>query len=482
MAEALKENKMGTMRVSRLLFTVSIPIIISMLVQALYNIVDSVFVAKLDPIHGTGALTLAFPIQNLLLAVSVGMAVGINALLSRSLGQKNFNKANQIAGQGFFLMACGYLLFLVFGIFLTKYYVDFQVKSMPLEEGMNLETLSKFTNQYVAMVSICSFGVFIQILAERLLQATGKTVLSMAIQLSGAIINIILDPILIFGVPVLGIPKMEVFGAALATVIGQVVAAVVGIVLNLAFNKEIKIKIKNFIPEGKLIVEILTISIPSILMQAIGTVMTLAMNKILIKFSLNAVNVFGIYFKLQSFVFMPVFGLNSGMIPILSYNYGAGKPKRVFKTMKIAYIAAVAYILLGLVAFQFFPGTILSIFDSADGKLDIAMGITALQTISWSFLFAGFSIISIASCQALGKSIFSLFVSIGRQLVVLIPAAFLLSLFGEVKYVWWAFPIAEFASLLLCALFLIITLKSAFGKKKDAKTIDTEEKKINEQA
>lgn len=481
MTETLRENKMGTMRVSRLLFSVSIPIIISMLVQALYNIVDSVFVAKLDPIHGTGALTLAFPIQNLLLAVSIGMAVGINALLSRSLGQKNFKKADKIAGQGFFLMACGYLLFLIFGIFLTKFYVDFQVSSTPVEEGMDPLLLSKYTNQYVAMVSICSFGVFIQILAERLLQATGKTVLSMAIQLSGAIINIILDPILIFGIPWLGIPKMEVFGAALATVIGQVVAAIVGIALNLVCNKDIKIRIKNFIPEGRLIWEILTISIPSILMQAIGTVMTLAMNMILLGFTLDAVNVFGIYFKLQSLVFMPVLGLNSGMIPILSFNYGAGKSKRVFKTMKIAYIAAVAYILLGLLAFQLFPGTILSIFDSAEGKLNIDMGKQALKTISWSFLFAGFSIISIASCQALGKSIFSLFVSIGRQLVVLIPAAFLLSLLGDVKYVWWAFPIAELASLLLCGLFLIITLRSAFGKKKDIKTINTEEK-AHEQA
>ena len=477
MAGTLKENKMGTMRISRLLFSVSIPIIISMLVQALYNIVDTMFVAKLDSLHGTGALTLAFPMQNLLLAVSIGMAVGINALLSRSLGQKNFEKANKIAGQGFFLMACGYLLFLITGIFLTKFYVDFQINLMQVDPKIDVDKLRLFTNQYVSMVTICSFGVFVQVLSERLLQATGKTVLSMSIQLSGAIINIILDPILIFGVPALGIPKMEVFGAALATVIGQVIAAVVGIILNLVFNKEIKIKIKNFIPDGKLIGEILGISIPSIFMQAIGTVMTMSMNLILgSKFTMAAVNVFGIYFKLQSFVFMPVIGLNSGMIPILSYNYGAGKPKRVFKTMGIAYIAAVAYVLIGLLAFQLFPELLLSIFDSKENPLDqnmINIGITALQTISWSFLFAGFSIISIASCQALGKSIFSLFVSIGRQLVVLIPAAFLLSLLGDVKYVWWAFPIAELASLLLCGMFLIITLRSAFGKKKD---IITEEK------
>ncbi len=301
----------------------------------------------------------------------------------------------------------------------------------------------------------------------------------MITQLSGAVINIILDPILIFGVSWLGIQPMGVLGAALATVIGQVIAAIVAVVLNLTLNKEIKIKIRNFIPDGKLIWEILTISIPAIMMQAIGTVMTLSMNKILIKFSLSAVNVFGIYFKLQSFVFMPVFGLNSGMIPILSYNYGAGKPKRVFKTMKLAYVAAISYILLGLLAFQLFPGALLSIFNAEGEMLNI--GTSALKTISWSFLFAGFSIISIASCQALGKSIFSLFVSIGRQLVVLIPAAFLLSLFGNVNLVWWAFPIAELASLLLCGLFLIITLRSAFGKKKEVNTINSEDK-INEQA
>jgi len=479
MAENLKENKMGTMRVSKLLFSVSVPIIISMLVQAMYNIVDSVFVAGYDKLHGTGALTLAFPVQNLMLAVSVGMAVGLNALLSRSLGQKNFEKANKIAGQGFFLMACGYLLFLLFGIFFTEMFVNFQIQSVQQEPGMDKELLKLYSIQYISVVTTCSFGVFIQVLGERLLQSTGRTVLSMITQLSGAVINIILDPILIFGVSWLGIQPMGVLGAAVATVIGQVVAAIVAIVLNLTLNKDIKIKIKNFIPQGKLIWEILTISIPAIMMQAIGTVMTLSMNKILIKFSLSAVNVFGIYFKLQSFVFMPVFGLNSGMIPILSYNYGAGKPKRVFSTMKYAYIAAVSYILLGLLAFQIFPDTLLSIFNAEGDMLTIGRG--ALRTISWSFLFAGFSIISIASCQALGKSIFSLFVSIGRQLVVLIPAALLLSLSGKVWLVWWAFPIAEFASLILCVIFLMITLRSAFGKRKDKTKIHMEDK-IDEKA
>lgn len=459
----MTENKMGTMGVTKLLFSVSVPIIISMVVQALYNIVDSVFVAQYNDSQGTGALGLAFPIQNLLLALSVGMAVGINALLSRSLGQKNFEKANKVAGQGFFLMGCCYLIFLVFGVFFTGMYANSQSAGDAL--------LAEYTYQYTSVVCIGSIAVFIQVLCERLLQATGRSVLSMITQGAGAIVNIILDPILIFGW--LWFPEMGVFGAALATVIGQVVAAVLGLVLNIVFNKEIRIKLSNFIPDFKLIGEILTISIPAVLMQAIGTVMTLSMNNILLGFERvgegigkTALNVFTVYFKLQSFVFMPVFGLNNGMIPILSYNYGAGKPKRVFGTMKIAYITAVSYILLGLLVFQLFPDMLLSIFNANESMLEI--GRVALRTISWSFLFAGFSIISISACQALGKSIFSLFVSVGRQLVVLIPAALLLSLTDNINLVWWAFPIAELMSLALCIIFLIITLKGAFYKKESS--------------
>lgn len=461
MSESIRENKMGSMNVTKLLFTMSIPIIISMVVQALYNVVDSVFVAMYNDNQGTGALGLAFPIQNLLLSVSVGMSIGVNALLSRSLGQKNIEKANKIAGQGFFLMGCGYLMFLVFGVFFAKMYATSQSAGDAL--------LADYTYQYTSIVCIGSVGVFVQVLCERLLQATGRSVLSMATQATGAIVNIILDPILIFGW--LGLPEMGVFGAAVATVVGQLVAAVMGILLNVIYNREIRIKFANMLPKVKLIAEILTISIPAILMQAIGTVMTLSMNNILLAFERvgegvgkTALNVFTVYFKLQSFVFMPVFGLNSGMVPILSYNYGAGKPKRVFATMKIAYIAAVSYILLGLLVFQIFPDALLSIFSASDDML--TLGRVALRTISWSFLFAGFSIISISACQALGKSIFSLFVSVGRQLVVLIPAAFLLSLTNNVNLVWWAFPIAELMSLALSVLFLIITLRSAFYSKK----------------
>ncbi len=467
--ELTKENKMGTMKTTRLLFSMSIPIIISMLVQALYNIVDSVFVAGFNPIEGTGALTLAFPIQNLLLAVSIGLAVGINALLSRSLGQRNYDKANRIAGQGFFLMGCGYIIFLALGIF----FVDMYSRS----QSAGNELLAQYSTEYLRVICIGSISVFIQVLAERLLQATGRSILSMITQGVGAIINIILDPMLIFGVPALGIPSLGVLGAAIATVIGQAVAAVLGIIFNLVYNKEIRILVKNFAPKLALVKEILGISIPSVLMQAIGTVMTLSMNMILISFSEIAMNVFGVYFKLQSFIFMPIFGLNNGMVPILSYNYGAGKPKRVYSTMKISYITAISYAVFGFLCFQLFPEALLSIFQAGEEML--AIGRVALRIISISFLFAGFSIISISTCQALGKSIFALFVSVGRQLVVLVPVAFVLSLFRRVELVWWAFPIAELMSLVLSALFLVITLKKAFGVNVDDEDTKREEK-INE--
>jgi putative MATE family efflux protein len=310
------------------------------------------------------------------------------------------------------------------------------------------------------VISIGSISIFVQVLAERLLQATGKSVFSMITQVTGAIINIILDPILIFGY--FGLPEMGVFGAAIATIIGQAVAAIIGIFFNIKFNKEIRIILKNFLPDRELIKEIMIISIPSVLMQAIGTVMTLSMNNILLGFSVTAMNVFGVYFKLQSFVFMPIFGLNNGMVPIISYNFGARKPKRVYSVMKLSYAVAIGYTVIGLIVFQLFPNTLLSLFNAGADMLDI--GRVALRTISWSFLFAGFSIISISTCQALGKSIFSLFVSIGRQLVVLVPAAYLLSKIGEVSLVWWAFPIAEVASVIISAIFFIRLYKTMISK------------------
>ena len=458
--ELTKENKMGTMPIPKLLFSVSIPIIISMLVQALYNVVDSIFVAQYNNDAGTGALTVAFPIQNLLIALAVGLAVGTSALLSRYLGQKRFDKVNVVAGQGFFLMGCGYLLFLIFGLFFVEGFVSLQVTSDALR--------TEYSVDYITIISVCSLGVFIQVISERLLQSTGKSILSMITQGAGAIVNIILDPIMIFGY--LGCPEMGIKGAAIATVIGQFVSASLGIFFNLKYNPEIKILIKNFIPKFTVIKEILEIGIPAVLMQAIGSVMTFSMNIILEGFSGIAVNVFGVYFKLQSFVFMPIFGFNNGLIPIMAYNYGAGKKERVFAALKLGLLVAIGYMLLGLTAFQVIPQTLLGFFNASEEM--ILIGVPALRTISLSFIFAGFSVISISACQALGKSIYSLFVSIGRQLVVLIPAAYLLSLIGEVRYVWWAFPIAELMSLTLCLIFLIRVLKKAFGRKAETENFD----------
>lgn len=454
MEEIIKENKMGTMKIPKLLFSISVPIIISMLVQALYNIVDSIFVARYDPIAGTGALTIAFPIQMLSIAVATGLGVGMNALLSRALGQKNKDRADLIAGQGFFLTVCAYLLFLVFGLFLTEPFVNMQKDATGL--------LREYSIEYISIVCTFSLGLFVQINCERLLQATGKSVFSMITQLSGAVINIILDPILIFGY--LGAPALGIKGAAIATVIGQAVSAIAGVVLNITINREITLKIKNFIPKLRLLGEILTISIPSILMQAISSVMTFSMNAILLKFSNAALNVFGIYFKLQSFIFMPVFGLNNGMIPIIAYNFGAEKKDRIYKTMKLSAIVAVGYMLLGFAVFQIIPGVLLDFFNASAEML--AIGKTSLRIISLSFMMAGFSIVSISTCQALGKSIYSLIVSVIRQLVVLIPAAFLLSLSGSVDAVWWSFPIAELIGCTSCVIFVRRVLKNTVSHMK----------------
>ncbi|MBQ7336768.1 MAG: MATE family efflux transporter [Clostridia bacterium] len=454
-AVRVPENKMGTLPVPKLLFTMSVPIIISMLVQSLYNIVDSVFVAAFDNQAGTAALTLAFPMQNLMIAVAVGLAVGMNALLSRSLGQKNFERANKIAGQGIFLTLCGYLLFLIVGLFVVTPYVKIQADDNA--------KIVQYGVEYLSVVCACSIGAFLQVTMERLLQATGKTVYSMIVQLAGAVINIILDPIMIFGL--LGCPAMGVTGAAIATVIGQCVAAGLGLFFNLKFNKEIHLQLKNLIPKPALVGEILLIGIPSVLMQAIGSVMTFCMNKVLIGFTdcgVDAMNVFGIYFKLQSFVFMPVFGLNNGMVPIIAYNYGAKRRDRVIKTIQLSAVCAVVYMLLGFAVFQLFPAQLLGIFQATEGMLEI--GAVALRVISLSFIFAGFCIVTSSVCQAFGKSIYSLFTSVGRQLLVLIPTAYLLSLTGAVQNVWWAFPIAEIVSMALSVVFMMIVLKHLMPK------------------
>lgn len=448
-------NKMGRMPIPRLLFSMSVPIIISMLVQALYNIVDSIFVAAYNNVEGTAALTMAFPMQTLMIAVSVGLAVGMNALLSRSLGQKDFEKANKIAGQGYFLTLCGYALFLIVGLFFVTPYVK-------LLAGDDAGIVQHGVD-YLSIVCVGSFGLFVQVTGERLLQSTGKSLLSMFVQLSGAVVNILLDPILIFGW--FGLPTMGVAGAAIATVVGQLVSGALSLILNICFNKEITLKLRNLLPDALLLLEILVIGIPSVLMQAIGSVLTFCINKILIMFpdvGVTAMNVFGIYFKLQSFVFMPIFGLNNGMVPIVAYNYGARNRSRVVSTIKLSAFCAVGYMALGLLVFQIFPDALLSIFNANEEML--AIGRVALRTISLSFVFAGFCIVTGSVCQALGKSIYSLITSVGRQLVVLLPVFLLLSLTGNVDAVWWAFPIAEIMSLALSLFFMVRILNRAMPK------------------
>ena len=436
-----QENKMGVMPVNRLLISMSLPMMISMLVQALYNIVDSIFVSRINE-NALTAVSLAFPIQSLMIALGAGTGVGVNALLSKSLGEKDFEKANKTAVNGVFLAGMSFIAFLLIGLFAVKpFYMSQTDEAQILEYG----------KQYLTIVCCCSFGLYTQFIFERLLQSTGKTVYTMITQGLGAIINIILDPIFIFGY--FGMPRMGVAGAAIATVIGQVIAGIVGIIVNQKKNTEIRLEFKGFRPDKKIIGQIYQVGIPSIIMQAIGSVMTYGMNRILMTFTSTAAAVFGVYFKLQSFVFMPVFGLNNGMVPILAFNYGAGNKERLIKTMKYSIAYAVALMAVGLVVFQVFPAQLFSLFDASETML--AIGIPALRIISISFLFAGFCIVCGSVFQALGNGVYSMVVSIARQLIVLLPVAYFLSLTGNVNYVWWSYPIAELMSLSMTIYFLI---------------------------
>ncbi len=435
-----KENKMGVMPVNKLLMNMSLPMMISMLVQALYNVVDSIFVSRIDE-NALTAVSMAFPIQSLMIALGAGTGVGVNALLSRSLGEKDYDRVNKAAGNGIFLAGINYLVFLLVGILVTTPFYLSQTK--------DAQILS-YGQQYLTIICCCSFGMYGQFIFERLLQSTGRTFYTMITQSIGAIINIILDPIFIFGY--FGVPKMGVAGAAIATVIGQIVAGTIALVINIKKNDEIQLKLKGFRPDGKIIARIYEVGIPSIIMQAIGSVMTYGMNRILIAFSSTAVAVFGVYFKLQSFIFMPVFGLNNGMVPIIAYNYGAGKKDRLIKTLKLSIIYAVGLMLLGVIIFQLFPAPLFALFDASETML--AIGIPALRIISLSFIFAGFCIVCGSLFQALGNGVYSMVVSIARQLLVLLPVAYLLSLSGKVEAVWWAFPIAEIVSLSLTVFFM----------------------------
>ncbi len=435
-----QENKMGVMPVNKLLISMSLPMMISMLVQALYNIVDSIFVSQINE-YALRAVSLAFPVQNLMIAVAVGTAVGINAFLSKTLGEKDFKKANVIAVNGIFIELLSFVLFALAGILVSRPFFASQTEILEVQE---------YGVTYLTICCTASIGIFMQTCFERLLQSTGKTIYTMITQGIGAVINLILDPILIFGY--FGLPEMGVAGAAIATVIGQISAALLAIFFNLKCNNEIHLSFRRFKPNGQLIANIYKVGVPSIVVQAIGSIMTYGMNLILASFG-AAQTVFGVYFKLQSFIFMPVFGLNNGMVPIIAYNYGAGKRERVVKTMKSAVKYAVCIMLLGLLVMEVFPAQLIGFFNATPELLDI--GVPALRTICLSFLFAGYCIVVGSVFQALGNGVYSMIVSVARQLCVLLPVAYLLSLAGNVNLIWWSFPIAELMSVAMSTFFLV---------------------------
>ena len=439
------QNKMGTMPVRKLLISMSLPMMASMLVQALYNIVDSIFVSRVSEAALT-AVSISFPIQNLMISLGVGIGVGVNALLSKSLGEGNQKHAQRIALQGIFIELICCLIFILTGFFAMDVFFRGQT---------NDAEIIALGKDYLSICCIFSVGLFAQLIFERLLQATGRTMLSMISQCTGAITNILCDPLLIFGVPALGIPAMGVTGAAIATVFGQIVGGIVAIVLNVRKNKELRFAVRGFRVEGKVCGSILYIGSPSAIMGSIGSFMTYGVNKILFAFGeigKTAAAVFGIYFKLQSFVFMPVFGLNNGMVPIVSFNYGARRADRILQTVRLSAIYAVSIMVVGMAVVQLIPGQLLLLFDASEHMLRI--GVPALRIISLCFVFAGFSIVCSSVFQALGNSFFSMIMSITRQLAVLLPAAYVLAHTIGLEAVWYAFPIAEVFCLVIAVLML----------------------------
>ena len=445
------QNKMGTMPVRKLLISMSLPMMASMLVQALYNIVDSIFVSRVSEAALT-AVSISFPIQNLMISLGVGIGVGVNALLSKSLGEGNQKHAQRIALQGIFIELICCLIFILIGFFAMDVFFRGQT---------NDAEIIALGKDYLSVCCIFSVGLFAQLIFERLLQATGRTMLSMISQCTGAITNILCDPLLIFGVPALGIPAMGVTGAAIATVFGQIVGGIVAIVLNVRKNKELRFAVRGFRVEGKVCGSILYIGIPSAIMGSIGSFMTYGVNKILFAFGeigKTAAAVFGIYFKLQSFVFMPVFGLNNGMVPIVSFNYGARRADRILQTVRLSAIYAVSIMVVGMAVVQLIPGQLLLLFDASEHMLRI--GVPALRIISLCFVFAGFSIVCSSVFQALGNSFFSMIMSITRQLAVLLPAAYVLAHTIGLEAVWYAFPIAE----VFCLVIAVIMLRHTYNK------------------
>ncbi len=443
---SLSAARMGTAPVGPLLMGLAVPMMISMLVQALYNVVDSIFVSRVAE-EALSALSLAFPVQNLMIAFAVGTGVGVNAHLSKSLGEGDRAEADRAAANGITLSVLTFLVFFIGGLFFAGPFICAQTTDADIRA---------YGTDYLRIVTVYSLGCFVQCMVEKILTATGRSSYAMFTQLLGAVTNIILDPILIFGL--FGAPELGVAGAAIATVAGQWLGAGAGVLLNLFKNRDVRFAPRAFLLSARTVRRIYNVGVPSIAMSAIGSVMTFCMNNILIAFSSTAVAVFGVYFKLQSFIFMPVFGLNNGMVPIISYNYGARKPERIVRTFKLGVLAATVIMVCGVLAAQLAPGVLLSIFDAQENMM--AIGTVALRIISIHFVFAGFNIICTATFQALGRGMLALWGSVVRQLVVLIPAAYLFSLSGRVDMVWWAFPCAEIASTVMCSVFLLHCYKS----------------------
>lgn len=438
-------DRMGTMPIGRLLISMAVPMMLSMMVQALYNVVDSIFVARLSE-DALTAVSLAFPVQNIMIAIAVGIGIGDSALISRMLGMGEQQQANRYAMQGYLLSGIATIVFVAVGLLIAEPFAASQVDM----SAANAAVISEGCATYLRIVCVFGGGLFFVCLEEKLFASTGKTLYTMGLQMSGAIMNIILDPIMIFGL--FGCPAFGIAGAAYATVIGQIFSAVLGFVLMKKKNPDLRLNLPDIRPDWSKISAIMKISVPSIMMSAIGSILTFVLNKILITFSSTAVAVYGSYFKLQSFVFMPIFGLNSGMVPVIAYNYGAGNKERIHETVKISMISAVVIMLSGLAIFNLFPVQLLGMFNASADML--AIGVPALKTISWSFAFAGICIISGSVCQAFGYAFYSLGTSIARQMVVLLPCIYFLSLTGDVNNIWYAWPIAEVMSLLVSLLFL----------------------------
>ena len=435
-----QENKMGVMPVNRLLLTMSGPMMISMLIQALYNVVDSMFVSYISESALT-AVSLAYPMQNLMIAVATGTGVGINALLSRNLGEKNFPMVNRTAGNAIFLGLISYVVFALVGLFGSRIYFTVQVSD---------PEIIQMGQDYLSVILILSIGCFGQVLLSRLLQSTGKTFYSMVIQMVGAVLNIILDPIMIFGL--LGFPAMGVAGAALATVISQVVGTLMGLYYNLRKNPEIHFSLNQLRPSAPIIARIYSVGVPSILLQTVSSLLIFGLNQILVAFSETATAVYGVYFKLQGFAFLPIIGMNNGMVPIIAYNYGAKKPERILQTIKLAITYALIIMVVAVAVFQIFPTQLLGFFQASPEMLEI--GVPALRILSLCFIIGGFTIVSSSVFQALGRGLLSMSISIFRQLVLVLPLAYFFSLTGKLEMVWWAFPVAEVLAGLLALYYL----------------------------